>query len=145
MVGWYHCLDGHGFGWTPAVGDGQGGLACCGSWGRKKSDTTEQLNWTLKAGHSLGDFYKTEDPFTLPPHCISLSVLPFDFSFSLLLSLWSIKEPGIQIPIKWLFWGASLPSSWSACSPIKVASLPQYLISRIRWPILQWTEWAWTR
>ena len=37
---------GHGFGWTLGVGDGQGGLACCGSWGHKKLDTTEQLNWT---------------------------------------------------------------------------------------------------
>ena len=46
MVGWHHLLNGHGFGWTPGVGDGQGGLACCGSWGRKESDTTEQLNWT---------------------------------------------------------------------------------------------------
>ena len=39
-----HRLDGHEFEWTPGVGDGQGGLACCDSWGRKKSDTTEQLN-----------------------------------------------------------------------------------------------------
>ena len=46
MVGWYHQLSGHGFGWTPGVGDGQGGLACCGSWGLKESDTTERLNWT---------------------------------------------------------------------------------------------------
>ena len=46
MVGWHHRLDGHGFGWTPGVGDGQGGLVCCSSWGRKESDTTEQLNWT---------------------------------------------------------------------------------------------------
>ena len=45
MVGWHHRLDGHGFGWTLGVGDGQGGLACCGSWGRKELDTTEQLNW----------------------------------------------------------------------------------------------------
>ena len=44
MVGWYHRLNGHGFGWTPGFGDGQGGLACCGSWGHKESDTTEQLN-----------------------------------------------------------------------------------------------------
>ena len=41
MVGWHHRLDGHGFGWTLGVGDGQGGLAYCGSWGRKESDTTE--------------------------------------------------------------------------------------------------------
>ena len=46
MVGWHHWLNGHGFWWTPAVGDGQGGLACCGSWGHKESDTTERLNWT---------------------------------------------------------------------------------------------------
>ena len=46
MVGWHHQLNGHGFGWTPGVGDGQGGLECCGSWGRKESDTTEQLNRT---------------------------------------------------------------------------------------------------
>ena len=46
MVGWHHWLDGHGLGWTLGVGDGQGGLACCGSWGRKESDTTERLNWT---------------------------------------------------------------------------------------------------
>ena len=44
MVGWHHRLDGHGFGWTPGVSDGQGGLVWCGSWGCKESDTTEQLN-----------------------------------------------------------------------------------------------------
>ena len=46
MFGWHHWLNGQGFGWTPAVGDGQGGLACCDSWSRKESDTTERLNWT---------------------------------------------------------------------------------------------------
>ena len=44
MAGWHHRLDGHEFGWTPGVGDGQGGLACCDSWGHKKSDTTERLS-----------------------------------------------------------------------------------------------------
>ena len=44
MVGWHHWLDGHGFGWTPGVGDGQGALACWGSWGHKESDMTERLN-----------------------------------------------------------------------------------------------------
>ena len=46
LVGWRHCLNGHGFGWTLGVGDGQGGLACCSSWGHKESDMTEWLNWT---------------------------------------------------------------------------------------------------
>ena len=46
MAGWHHWLDGSESGWTPGVGDGQGGLACCDSWGHKESDTTERLNWT---------------------------------------------------------------------------------------------------
>ena len=46
MAGWHHQLYGHEFGWTPGVGDGQGGLVYCNSWGRKESDTTEWLNWT---------------------------------------------------------------------------------------------------
>ena len=44
MVGRHHQLNGPEFRWTPGVGDGRGGLAYCGSWGRKESDTTEQLN-----------------------------------------------------------------------------------------------------
>ena len=77
MVGRYHRLDGCEFEWTPGAGDGQGGLACCNSWGRKESDTTERLNWTewhmilnifsyayLPFVHLLGwDFYS--DPFLL--------------------------------------------------------------------------------
>ena len=46
MAGWHHRLDGQESEWTPGVGDGQGGLACCNSWGRKESDMTERLNWT---------------------------------------------------------------------------------------------------
>ena len=46
MAGWHHGLDGHESEWAPGDGDGQGSLACCDSWGRKESDTTERLNWT---------------------------------------------------------------------------------------------------
>ena len=45
MAGWHHWLDGRESEWTPGVGDGQGGLACCDSWDHKELDTTE-LNWT---------------------------------------------------------------------------------------------------
>ena len=49
MAGWHHRLDGHGFEYTPGVGDGQGGLACCDSWGHKSLDMTEtELNWSFK-------------------------------------------------------------------------------------------------
>ena len=44
MVGWHQGFNGHGFGWTPGVGDGKGGPVCYGPWGRKESDTTERLN-----------------------------------------------------------------------------------------------------
>ena len=44
MVGWHYRLDGQEFEQAPGVGDGQGGLTCCDSWGHEESDTTEQLN-----------------------------------------------------------------------------------------------------
>ena len=44
MAGWHHQVDGHEFELAPGVGDGQGGLPCCDSWGRKESDTTERLD-----------------------------------------------------------------------------------------------------
>ena len=46
MAGCHHWLNGRESEWTLGVGDGQGGLACCDSWGHKESDTTERLNWT---------------------------------------------------------------------------------------------------
>ena len=54
MAGWHHWLNGREFEWTPGDGDGQGGLACRYSWGRKESGTTERLNWTeLNWGENL--------------------------------------------------------------------------------------------
>ena len=53
MVGWHHQLNGYEFGWTPGVGDGQGDLVCCGSWGHKESDVTEWLNWTEQSSMIL--------------------------------------------------------------------------------------------
>ena len=44
MTGWYYLLDGHEYEYTPGACDGQGGLACCDSWGRKALDMTERLN-----------------------------------------------------------------------------------------------------
>ena len=51
MVGWYHQLSGHGFGWTPGVDDRKGGLVCCGSWGAKSQ--TWLSNWTELTGWIL--------------------------------------------------------------------------------------------
>ena len=58
MVAWHHWLNGHRFGWTLGVGDGQGGLVCCCSWGCKELDMTEWLNWTdLSHSHLLILFF----------------------------------------------------------------------------------------
>ena len=61
MVGWHHWLNGHGFGGTPGIGDGQGDLAYYSSWGCKESDTTEQLNWTEHLTH-IGFFNLDRPP-----------------------------------------------------------------------------------
>ena len=62
MAGWHHWLDGRESEWTRGVGDGQGGLVCCSSWGRKESDTTERLNWTeLKLLHLFSPWTKWEN------------------------------------------------------------------------------------
>ena len=45
MAGWHHWLNGREFEWTPEVGDGQGGLACCDSWGQTRLSDWTELNW----------------------------------------------------------------------------------------------------
>ena len=67
ISGWHHWLDGREFEWTPGVGDGQGGLACCDSWGRKESDTAEWLNWTEL---SLSELSGTLASFSSTSHLI---------------------------------------------------------------------------
>ena len=57
MVGWHHRHNGHGFGWTPGVGDGQGGLACCGPWGRKESDMTDRTELIFLSEYSFEKSY----------------------------------------------------------------------------------------
>ena len=79
MAGWHHWLDGRESGWTLWVGDGQGGLACCDSWGRKESDTTEQLNWTELNIH-------TRQSFTMYLYVYSNFVTFLFFSQTLIIS-----------------------------------------------------------
>ena len=78
MVGWHHWHNGRGFGWTPGVGDGQGGLACCDSWGHKELDTTERLNWTELNRLPLVDnlLYREQRSFASPSE-----LLPLQYSY----------------------------------------------------------------
>ena len=75
MAGWHHWLDGREFEWTLGVGDGQGGLACCDSWGLKESDTTERLNWTELTG----------DECQLTPKCSFISCICILWCLGLIL------------------------------------------------------------
>ena len=68
MAGWHHRLDGREFEWTPGVGDGQGGLACCNSWGHKESDRTD---WLTELNH-WNDFFQL---FFLPSYVSLLKTL----------------------------------------------------------------------
>ena len=90
-AGWYHRLNGHEFEWTPGVGDGQGGLACCNSWGRKESDMTEQLNWT----EPLPNITQINIIHTANTLRIFLLLL-YNHSFQLLLTTPYLPQPPIS-------------------------------------------------
>ena len=66
MVGWHYRLNGHDFEQAPGVADGQGSLACCGSWGHKELDATERLNWIDQDKVQWRDF--AGGPVAKPPH-----------------------------------------------------------------------------
>ena len=76
MAGWHHGLGGHESDWTPRVGDGQGGLACCNSWSHKELDTTERLNWT----EAQQIFFAINIPLT---NRSLITILPIASSFCL--------------------------------------------------------------
>ena len=65
MAGWHHWLNGRESEWSPGVGDGQRGLECCDSWGRKASDTTERLNWT-ELSTPLKSYLHVSSKFSFP-------------------------------------------------------------------------------
>ena len=79
MAGWHHRLDGLEFALTLGVCDGQEGLACCGSWGCKESDTTEWLSWTDKKYNSANSsqlqvyIHSTSDSIRIPRYSSQLS------------------------------------------------------------------------
>ena len=77
MAGWHHGLNGRESEWTLGVGNGQGGLVCCDSWGRKESDTTERLNWT---GYSIVYRYHTFSIHSsVDGHLGCFQILPYSF------------------------------------------------------------------
>ena len=70
MIGWHHRLNGHEFGWTLGVGDGQGGLVCCGSWGCKvRYDCVTELTlFSIVAVSISVQFSRSVVSTSLRPH-----------------------------------------------------------------------------
>ena len=93
MAGWHHWLDGCEFEWTPAVGDRQGGLACCNSWGRKESDTTEWLNWTDTIGFPVP--LSGLISYWFPSYLLPLATMP-SFLFISVLCFSMTNSPQIK-------------------------------------------------
>ena len=104
MVEWHYQLNGHGFGWTPGVDYGQGGVACCGSRGHKESDMTERLNWTeLKRRESFSrieviSLLPIFTPTLLNPHPCYLEFSSFS---KVRLSFWLLHGG------RWGWWGGA--------------------------------------
>ena len=102
MAGWHHRLNGHEFEWTRRVGDGQGGLACCDSWGCKEPNTTEWLNWTeeilLWFSHSALFLFKASNFMSNPFSALNLFDIPFCYQLERTLYF---KGP-MKLGLKWL-------------------------------------------
>ena len=110
MVGWHLQLDGHEFCWTPGVGDGQGGLACCSSWGRKESDTTEWLNWT-ELKHAERNFIKLSSGFFIKS--FSESFLHSGFKVS-----WCLYFDKMYVFNSWILLCEAVSVSWQNHVPL---------------------------
>ena len=80
MVGWHHWLNERGFGWTPGVGDGQGGMACCGSWDHKSQ--TRLSDWT-----ELNCYYFISSA----SFAFNLLFLPSFLSYKVRLLIWDLS------------------------------------------------------
>ena len=111
MAGWHHLLDGHEFEWTPGVGDGQGGLACCDSWGRKELDMTERLNWTdvsYSAYNIKTNNYQGKA-----------------MVFPVVIWMWELDHKKGWVPKNWCFWIVVLEKTFASlleCKEIKPIS-----------------------
>jgi len=104
MAGWHHWLDGHESEWTPGVGDGQGGLVCCNSWGCKESDMTEKLKWTELNWTESVNLAKLQDTESIHRNQLHFYILNENSEGEIMVSIpfitatKKIKYLGINLP-----------------------------------------------
>ena len=120
MVQWHHLLNGHEFEQAPRVGEGQGSLVCCSPWGRKESDTTEQLNWTELIHRKALNSLTWVICFVLFFFFLSLTVI-----FWCVLSSWSLLQNLLHTltPPHCLFGAVSWDAMSWVWSPQKVCQI----------------------
>ena len=138
MPGCHYQLDGQEFEWTPGVGDGQGGLVCWDSWGRKDSDTTERLNWTeLTVLEIMRPSWLKSQVFTV--HCEVFSLALFR------LCLFACPQMVASTSFS-LLWNLDLPSLLkSALTNVKILGLNcviYYIIAGLK-QTLEKKEFGW--
>ena len=144
MVGWHHRLNGHEFGWTLGVGDGQGGLACCGSWGYTELDTTERLKRTSAAAELLQSCPTLCDPIDgsppgfpvpgiLPPRALGWVAISFSSA-----GKWKVKVNSLSHV-------RLLANPWTAAyqAPQPMGFSRQEYWSGLPLPSPKWTELNW--
>ena len=145
MAGWHHWVDVRESEWTPGVGDGEGGLACCSPWGCKELDMTEPLNWTdapataaaaaksLQLCLTLCDPIDSSPPGSLVPEILQARTLEWvSISFS---NAWKWK-----VKAKSLNRVRLLATPWTAAyqSPPPMGFSRQVYWSRLPLPSLNW-------
>ena len=123
MAGWHHWLNAHQFGWSPGVGDGQGGLACWDSWGCKQSHMTEWLNWTELRQHIKKQKYYFSNK--------GLSIQGYGLSSSHVW-MWDLDSKESWAPKNWCFWTVVLEKT-----------LPSPLDSKEVWPVHSKGDQSW--
>ena len=128
LVGWHHWLNGYGFGWTLGIGDGQGSLVCCNSWGHKESDTTELLNWTELSEYH-GDLFQ-KLPCT---HCYTQCLPPCNrprWSHASTGDTWTLTGKsesvsyGVTSPFSWVL----VHTQFSFCPPRVCFPCPVWIL-----------------
>ena len=119
-AGLHHRPDGHEFEWIPGVCDGQGGLACCSSWGRKESDMTERLNWLIIINFSKKPFLTPTSipisPAVAYTHTLFLPTIFWAITSYISLSLWILcfLIGGAIAAVQLLSWVRLLMIPWIA-------------------------------
>ena len=131
MAGWHRRLDGHEFEWTLGVGDGQGGLVCCDSWGRKELDTTELLNWT-ELIHTSPSPTPLRSP-TLLDHHRALAELPVLYSSFTLASYFTCGSAYMSMLLSQFVPPFPLPVSTSPFATFASLFLPCKYIHQHHW------------